>query len=208
MRMAAQPFGDKAERLRNFGTRHVFQCGVSTFQSIRLTVRLRDFAPGKGHHIILLHTLAEKIQCPEKKLSFGLALTGGFFKPGGRLDIILSDAETLVKQESETGLRWGIAVLGERVPIAERGDVVAAIIRRQAGSKIASSRRMSSRHQQDDEACETARRRGKHRRNQAQICRPLQPAYCLICATRSSQPTALDRAPPDASLDEFTTYLP
>src|SRR5262249_24383163 len=134
----------------NFSTRHVFQCSVPTFQSIGLAVRLREFAPSEGHHIILLHALAKEIQCPEQKLSFGLPLAGGFFKPRRRLDIILNDAETFVKQESETGLSWGIAVVGERVPVAERGDVVAAIIRRQARSKITGSRRQSGQEQQDD----------------------------------------------------------
>jgi len=156
--VSAQPLSDEAKRLLNFSTRHVFQRSVPTFQSIGLAIRLCDFAPGEGHHIILLYALAKEIQCPEEKLSFGLPLAGGFFKPRRRLDIILSDPETFVKQESETGLRWGIAVFGEWVPVAERGDVVAAIIRRQTRSKVAGSRRLSVRQQQDDEARETAQR--------------------------------------------------
>ena len=163
--MTAQPFGDKAERLRNFGTRHVFQCGVPTFQSIRLTVRLGDFAPGKGHHIILLHTLAKKIQCSEEKLSFGLALTGRLFKPRCRFDIVLSDAETLVKQEPQTGLGRGVAAFGERVPVAESGDVIAAVIRRETRAKVAGERRLSGRKQQAEEARETSQRPGRHGRN-------------------------------------------
>ena len=141
--MATQPLGDEAKRLLNFATRHVFQRGVPTFHSIRLAARLCDFAPGERHHITLLHALAKEIQCPEQKLGFGLALNGGFFKPRCCLDIILSDAETLVKQESETGLGWGIALFGEWVPVAERCDVVAAIIRRQARSKVAGGRQLS-----------------------------------------------------------------
>jgi hypothetical protein len=61
--------------------------------------------------------------------NFGLSLASSFFKPRCRLDIILSDTEALVKQESETGLRWGIAALGQWVPGAKRADVVAAVIR-------------------------------------------------------------------------------
>jgi len=79
------------------------------------------------------------------------------------LRIVLSDAETFVKQKTKTGLCWGIAVLGEWIPVAERGDVVAAVIRRQARSKIAGSRRLTGRQQQDDKARKTAQRRGKHK---------------------------------------------
>src|SRR5262249_16276731 len=128
----AQPLGDEAKRLVNFFTRHVLQRSVPAFQSIRLAVRLRDFAPGEGHRITLLHALAKEIQCTEEKLSFGLTLIGGLFKPQRRFNIILSDAQTLVKQESETGLPCSVAEFGERVPVAECGDVVAAIIRGQA----------------------------------------------------------------------------
>ena len=79
--MAPQPLGDEAERLLHFGACHMFQCGVPTFNSIRLTIGLGDFAPGEGHHITLLHPLAKEIQCPEEKLSFGLALASGFLEP-------------------------------------------------------------------------------------------------------------------------------
>src|SRR5215813_3626324 len=105
----AQPLGDEAKRLANFSTRHVFQRSVPTFQSIGLAVRLCDFAPGEGHHVILLYALAKEIQRPEEKLSFGLVHNGGFFKPRCRFDIILSDAKTCVEQESETGLCLSIA---------------------------------------------------------------------------------------------------
>ena len=107
--MAPQPLANKAKGLLDFGTCHVFQRGVAAFQSIRLAARLCDFAPGEGHHVILLQALAKEIQRPEEKLSFGLAHNGGFFKPRCGFDIILSDAETFVKQESETGLCLSIA---------------------------------------------------------------------------------------------------
>ena len=107
--MAPQPLANEAKGLLDFGTCHVFQRGVATFQSVRLAVRLCDFAPSKGHRVILLYALAKEIQRPEEKLSFGLAHNGGFFKPRCRFDIILSDAKTFVEQESETGLCLSIA---------------------------------------------------------------------------------------------------
>jgi len=139
---------------------------------------LGDFAPSEGHHITLLHALAKEIQCPEKKLGFGLALVGGFFKPGCSLDIILSDAETFVKQKAETRLRRGIAVFGEWIPVAERSDVVAAIISRQPRSKIAGGRWLNGRQQQRDEDCEAAERCA-HRLNDAQMRLPPQRAARL-----------------------------
>ena len=108
--MAPQPLANEAKGLLDLGTCHVLQRGVATFQSIRLAVRLCDFAPSEGHHVILRYALAKEIQRPEKKLSFGLALNGGFFKPRCRFDIILNDTETFVEQESKTGLCLSIAV--------------------------------------------------------------------------------------------------
>jgi hypothetical protein len=174
MGVAALQLGDKAKRLLDFSIRHVFQGSITTFESVGLAIGLGHFAPGEGHHITLLHTLAKEIQCPEKKLGFGLALVGGFFKPGCSLDIILSDAETLVKQKAETRLRCGIAVFGEWIPVAERGDVVASIIRRQTRSKIAGRRWLKGRQQQRDEDCEAAERCA-HRLNHAQMRLPPQP---------------------------------
>jgi hypothetical protein len=107
--MAPQPLANETKGLLDFGTCHVFQRRVATFQSIGLAVRLCDFAPGEGHHVILLDALAEEIQRPEEKLSFGLAHDGGFLKPRCRFDIILSDAKTFVEQESEPGLCLSVA---------------------------------------------------------------------------------------------------
>ena len=137
--MAPQPLANEAKGLLDLGACHVLQRGVATFQSIRLPVRLCDFAPSEGHHVILLYTLAKEIQSPEEKLSFGLARNGGFFKPRCCFDIILSNAETFVEQESETGLCLSIAAKSKRVPVAERGAVVTAIICGQARSKVAGS---------------------------------------------------------------------
>ena len=155
---AALQLRDKAKGLFDFSIRHVFQRSIPTFESVGLAIGLGNFAPSEGYHITLLHALAKKIQCPEKKLGFGLALVGGFFKPGCSLDIILSDAETLVKQKAETCLCCGIAVFGEWIPVAERSDVVAAIIRRQARSKVAGSCRLSDPQQQESKAHETDQR--------------------------------------------------
>ena len=107
--MAPQPLANEAKGLLDFGTCHVFQRRVATFQSIGLAVRLCDFAPSEGHHVILRYALAKEVQRPEEKLSFSLALNGGFFKPRCRFDIILNETKTFVEQESETGLCLSIA---------------------------------------------------------------------------------------------------
>src|SRR6516164_6885842 len=174
MGVAALQLGDKAKGLFDFSIRHVFQRSIPTFESVGLAIGLGNFAPSEGYHITLLHALAKKIQCPEKKLGFGLALVGGFFKPGCSLDIILSDAETLVKQKAETCLCCGIAVFGEWIPVAERSDVVAAIISRQPRSKIAGGRWLNGRQQRHDETSQAAERCA-HRLNHAQMHLSPQP---------------------------------
>jgi hypothetical protein len=55
-------------------------------------------------------------------------LAGGLLVPIGGLDLVRSDAKTMVKERAERVLGLGVALLGERLPFLIGGAKVAGLI--------------------------------------------------------------------------------
>ena len=78
---------------------------------------------------ILRHAAAVLVHGPEVVLGKGVSLFGGLAVPPHRLNVVLRDAAAVGVHEPEIVLSHGMAPLGQRLELANRGGIVAAIVR-------------------------------------------------------------------------------
>jgi len=79
---------------------------------------------------ILRNAFSQQIQTTEIRLSISIALFCGFPEPADGLFVILRNPSTDDVQPSEMMLSRGIPPLRQHRPLAQRGRIVASIIRR------------------------------------------------------------------------------